>query len=135
MYLTRRHLLKLGAGAAAACAASGLPLETFAQTGRQDDKGKKIPIGLQLYSVRKMCEEDLPGVIKAVSEIGYQGVEFAGYYGRAAEQLRKMLDEHGLVCCGTHLRASLKTLAGGDFSEFDKEADQPRPRQSLPDFP
>ena len=124
MHLTRRHLLKLGAGAAVACAANGLPLEKFAQTGKKKEKkSKKIPIGLQLYSVRKMCEQDLPGVIKRVSEIGYQGVEFAGYYGRSAEQLRKMLDENGLVCCGTHLRASLTALDGGDFSEFDKEAE------------
>ena len=62
----------------------------------------RIPIGLQLYSVRKDCEQDLPSVLDQVAKMGYEGVEFAGYYGRTAEDLRKMLDDRGLTCCGTH---------------------------------
>ena len=57
-----------------------------------------IPIGLQLYSVRDDCARDLPGVLKAVGGMGYAGVEFAGYYGRTAEELRLMLDDNGLAC-------------------------------------
>jgi sugar phosphate isomerase/epimerase len=41
-------------------------------------------------------------MLAAVSKIGYKGVEFAGYHGRTAKELRTMLDEHGLVTCGTH---------------------------------
>lgn len=63
---------------------------------------KKIPVGLQLYSVREQCKTDLPGVVAAVSKIGYKGVEFAGYYDRTAKDLRKLLDDNGLVACGTH---------------------------------
>ncbi len=63
---------------------------------------KKIPVGLQLYSIREQCQGDLPGMLSAVAKIGYKGVEFAGYYGRSAKELRKMLDDNGLVCCGTH---------------------------------
>ncbi len=62
----------------------------------------RIPIALQLYSVRKACEQDLPGTLKAVAEMGYEGVEFAGYYGRSAAELRAMLDDLGLRCAGTH---------------------------------
>ncbi len=62
----------------------------------------KIPVGLQLYSVRHDCERDLAAVLDKVAAIGYQGVEFAGYYGRGAEDLRKMLDDRGLRCCGAH---------------------------------
>jgi sugar phosphate isomerase/epimerase len=64
--------------------------------------GAKIPVGLQLYSVREQCAKDLPGVLAAVAKIGYKGVEFAGYHGRKAKELRKMLDDNGLVACGTH---------------------------------
>jgi len=60
-------------------------------------------IGLQLYSVRDDCAKDLPGVLRTVARMGYQGVEFAGYYGRSAEELRRLLDENKLVCCGTHI--------------------------------
>ncbi len=64
----------------------------------------KIPVGLQLYSVREDMARDLPGTLKAVAEMGYEGVEFAGYYDYSAEELRKILDDLGLVCCGAHTR-------------------------------
>jgi sugar phosphate isomerase/epimerase len=63
----------------------------------------KVKVGVQLYSVREDCQRDLPGTLKAVAQIGYAGVEFAGYYGYDAKTLRQMLDDNGLVCCGTHI--------------------------------
>jgi sugar phosphate isomerase/epimerase len=73
----------------------------FAQTGRCA-ASQKIPVGLQLYSLREECAKDLPGMLAAVSRFGYKGVEFAGYHGRSAEELRKMLDDNALKACGTH---------------------------------
>jgi len=63
---------------------------------------KKIPVGVQLYSVRENCKTDFPGTIAAMAQMGYAGVEFAGYWGRSAKDIRKMLDDNGLVTCGTH---------------------------------
>ena len=63
---------------------------------------RKIPVGLQLYSIRDQCKTDLPGMLVQVSKIGYKGVEFAGYHGHSAKDLRKMLDDNGLIACGTH---------------------------------
>lgn len=82
---------------------------------------RQTPVGLQLYSVREDCQRDLPGTIAAVGKMGYDGVEFAGYYDRSAEELRKMLDDNGLVCCGTH--TGLETLLGDNLAktiEFNK---------------
>ena len=59
-----------------------------------------IPIGLQLYSVRDDCARDLPDVLKAVADMGYVGVEFAGYYGYTAPELRALLDDNGLNAVG-----------------------------------
>ncbi|MCM8816972.1 MAG: sugar phosphate isomerase/epimerase [Candidatus Omnitrophica bacterium] len=67
-------------------------------------------IGLQLYSVRQDCAKDLVGTLRQVSKMGYQGVEFAGYHGRDARELRKILEDLNLVCCGTHI--ALETLLG-----------------------
>ncbi|MDD4891519.1 MAG: sugar phosphate isomerase/epimerase [Phycisphaerae bacterium] len=69
-----------------------------------------MPVGVQLYSVRMDCARDLPGTLAAVAGMGYDGVEFAGYYGRSAADLRKLLDSLGLRCCGTH--TGLDTLLG-----------------------
>lgn len=74
-----------------------------------------LPIGLQLYSVRDDCARDLPGVLKAVGEMGYAGVEFAGYYGRTASELRAMLEDNGLKCCGTH--TGLDTILGEELEK------------------
>jgi sugar phosphate isomerase/epimerase len=76
-------------------------------------KMARIPIALQLYSVRDDAAKDLPGVLKGVAQMGYEGVEFAGYYGHSGEDIRKMLDDNGLKCAGTHI--GLETLLGDQF--------------------
>ena len=67
-----------------------------------------IPIALQLYSVRDDCARDFFGTIAAVAKMGYVGVEFAGYHGATAAELKKVLDDHGLLVAGTH--AGFNTL-------------------------
>ncbi len=69
-----------------------------------------IPVGLQLYSVREDAAKDTSGVIAAVAKMGYEAVEFAGYYDHSAAELHKMLEDNGLKCCGTHI--GLETLLG-----------------------
>ena len=84
-------------------------------------KRRKMQIGLQLYSVRKDCAKDLAGTIAAVAKMGYMGVEFAGYHDKSAKEIRKMLDDNGIVCCGTH--TGLDTLLGDNLKktiEFNK---------------
>ncbi len=113
--ISRRSFMKLGAAGLAASGAADLPgLCASAAPERK-------PIGVQLYSVRFDCEKDLPGTIAAVARMGYQGVEFAGYYKRSAKELRKMLDDNGLKCCGTHI--GLDTLMDKELPatvEFNK---------------
>lgn len=79
------------------------------------------PIALQLYSVRGECNKDLPATLKAVAELGYVGVEPYGYQGdvmewvgHSAEDIRKMLDDNGLTCCGIHL--STDALRGDNLA-------------------
>src|ERR1019366_3731812 len=93
--VTRREFLGSVGAAGVALGLSTAPLALAASA-------KKIPVGLQLYSVRDQCKNDLPGTVAAVTKIGYRGVEFAGYHGRSAKELRQLLDDNGLVACGTH---------------------------------
>ncbi len=73
----------------------------------------KIPIALQLYSVRDECQEDFLDVIRKVGEMGYQGVEFAGFHGRTAGEVRSALDAAGLACAGSH--TGIAALADESF--------------------
>ncbi|MHB0856118.1 MAG: sugar phosphate isomerase/epimerase family protein [Anaerolineae bacterium] len=75
----------------------------------------RIPIALQLYSVRQDCAQDLPRTLEAVARMGYDGVEFAGYHGYSAQDLRRLTDDLGLRIAGTH--APLASLLGDALPE------------------
>ncbi len=89
--LSRRNLLKLIAASA--------PVAAFA-------KGKQIPIGLELYSVRDELKKNRTTTLQAVGRMGYECVEFyAPYYEwtpEDAKQVRKELDDLNLRCYSTH---------------------------------
>ncbi len=75
----------------------------------------RIPIALQLYSVREECAKDFIGTIKAVSEMGYEGVEFAGYYNLDAKEIKRILDDFKLKVAGSHL--GINTLLGDELKK------------------
>ena len=58
--------------------------------------------GIQMYSLRDITGQDLAGALKAVADMGYQSVEFAGFFGHSAEDVRDMLVRNNLTCSGTH---------------------------------
>lgn len=58
--------------------------------------------GLQLYSVRDFTAKDLDNTLKKVAEMGYTSVEFAGFFGHSAEEVKHMLETYGLAVSGTH---------------------------------
>lgn len=67
---------------------------------------RKVPVGLELYSVRNALMKDLPGTVTAVAKMGYQVVEFYSPYfdwtPEAAKDVRKLLDGLGITCPSTH---------------------------------
>jgi sugar phosphate isomerase/epimerase len=86
--LSRRSVLGLAAAAPFAFGAS------------------KIPVGLELYSVRNELKQDQTATVRAVARMGYQVVEFfSPYYAWTVDQtkdVRKLLDELGIKCLSTH---------------------------------
>lgn len=58
--------------------------------------------GIQMYSLRDITSHDLEGALASVAEIGYKYVEFAGFFGHPASEVKAMLDRYGLICSGTH---------------------------------
>lgn len=64
---------------------------------------EKRPVAYQVYSAREEAEKDLDSVLAALAAMGYDGVEFAGFYGHSAGEVKAMLDKHGLVAISSHV--------------------------------
>jgi sugar phosphate isomerase/epimerase len=63
----------------------------------------KLPLALQLYTVRDQAAQDFTGTLEKVAGIGYDGVEIAGVTGGlSASDLKKLLDDLGLKVAGNH---------------------------------
>ena len=74
---------------------------------------KKFNVGIQLYGVRGAMAQDFEGTLKALSEMGYEYVEFAGYHGKSSEEIKALLDKYNLKCISVH--------QGIDFYDEDPE--------------
>lgn len=92
--ITRRTALKQGAAAAALLTA--LPRQLQA-------KSLAKSTGIQLYTVNKELQEDMPGTLARIAAIGYRVVETAGLAGKSAADFRKALDAAGLKCPSAHM--------------------------------
>lgn len=79
-----------------------------------------VKIGLQLYSVRDKMEQDVEATLKAVKEIGYDYVEFAGYFGKSAEELAALLKKYDLTCVSVHQGLDFYEEKGVSGIEFVK---------------
>ena len=96
---TRRDVLRLG-GAAAASILLAPVARARAATW------KKIPIGTQLWCVRKQLATDIPGTLNAVGALGYEAVELENAFGKSGAEWKGYLDAAKLKPCGFHHRLS-----------------------------
>lgn len=62
-----------------------------------------LPVALQLYSVRDDFQKDMPGTLRAVREMGYTGVEFAGLFDRSAAEMKQLLADADLTAVSAHV--------------------------------
>jgi sugar phosphate isomerase/epimerase len=92
---SRRTFLKTASASAAGAWLCGLAPQLMANP-------LGLPLGLQLYSVRDLLPKDYQGTLRELSQIGYQEVEAAGYFGRSAREVRNAMDEAHLNCVSAH---------------------------------
>ncbi|WP_010677090.1 sugar phosphate isomerase/epimerase family protein [Bacillus timonensis] len=64
---------------------------------------RKVPVAVQMYTLRDECEQDFFGTLKRVAELGFDGVELAGYGGYSVLEVKGMLDKLGLKVAGNHV--------------------------------
>ncbi|WP_279512409.1 sugar phosphate isomerase/epimerase family protein [Listeria welshimeri] len=81
----------------------------------------KAKIALQLWSVKEACEDDFFGTLEKVAEMGYDGVEFAGYYGKSASEIKTKLAELGLEVAGSHISKEMLEAELEDVIVFERE--------------
>lgn len=62
-----------------------------------------MKIAIQLYSLRDEMVKDFEGTLKKVSEMGYEGVEFAGTLGQPPSEIKKLCDDLNLVPISAHI--------------------------------
>ena len=71
------------------------------ETARSREE-KKMEYGIQMYSVRDLAGQDLFEALETVAALGYKKVEFAGFFGKSAEEVKQKTEELGLTVSGTH---------------------------------
>jgi sugar phosphate isomerase/epimerase len=72
-------------------------------------------IALQLYSLREELSKRFYEVLKEVADLGFDGVEFAGFYEKDSNELREALYRLGLGIAGVHI-----PIQAFSESEIDK---------------
>lgn len=63
----------------------------------------RLPIALQMYTLRDLTAKDFAGTFREVSSMGYDGVEFAGTGGLSAKEMKTLLDDLNLRPAGSHI--------------------------------
>ena len=93
MFNRRSFLVSLGAGVTAGSLASSM---AFA------NHHIKIPLGIQLWTVKGEADKDLEGTLRKVYAAGFREIEFAGYYGKNPADLAKLMKNIGFTLVSTH---------------------------------
>jgi sugar phosphate isomerase/epimerase len=76
-----------------------------------------IRVGLQLYSVRDQLQKDFIGTLTALARLGYPAVQFGGYGGLSARDLKQVIGDLGLAAAGSHVGfESLESNPDGEIS-------------------
>src|SRR5580704_14595799 len=89
---SRRSFLKASGALAAACVSGD----------RLMAAPSRMPVGLQLYSVRNLLPKDFEGTLQQLAAAGYKEVEAAGYFDKTAADFGNALQKAGLKCVSTH---------------------------------
>ena len=93
----RSFLVSAGAGVAAG---SWLPSMAFAS------QHAKIPLGIQLWTVKDEAAKDLEGTLRQVYAAGFREIEFAGFYGKSAAEIGKLMKDIGFSLVSMHAGAA-----------------------------
>ncbi len=98
-HCSRRQFLGGAARATVALSLAATPLGISLAQQRRIERP-----GLQLYTLRRDMAADFEGTLARVAELGYQEMEFAGYFERTPNEVRRILDANGLTSPAAHIQ-------------------------------
>ena len=101
--LTRRQFLGFGAAALASATLLSSPAFALNAKSKTITSSRLGKTGLQLYTVRDLMAESVAKTLQLVAKVGYQELEFAGYFDHKPKDLRAILDAEGLTAPSCHL--------------------------------
>jgi sugar phosphate isomerase/epimerase len=103
--LTRRKFLETVGVLAGVAACRGGGASSASTSGAALSTGARRlqKVGIQLYTVRREMQRDMPDTLARLGEIGYREVEFAGYFNRSAPEVRRLLEANNLAAPSTHI--------------------------------
>jgi sugar phosphate isomerase/epimerase len=107
---SRRDFVKT---ASAALVASAIARHSDAQT-------LKVPLGLQLYSVREQLPSNYAGTLKQIGALGYREVESAGYFNHSPDEVNQAMKAAGLHLVSAHYNANDLHQKFDDILQFSK---------------
>lgn len=80
-----------------------------------------MKIALQLYTLAGLDTLSMEQKLSAAAAAGYDGVEFAGYGGLTAAELKGLLERYGLEAAGTHIGYDALKSNPAQAAAFAKE--------------
>ena len=93
MLSRRSFLVSAGAGMAAG---------SFMSSNAFANHHEKIPLGIQLWTVKSEAQKDLEGTLRKVYAAGFRDIEFAGFYDKSPADLAKLMKGIGFNLVSTH---------------------------------
>lgn len=78
-------------------------------------------VGIQLYTLRDQTEIDFLGTIRKVAEMGYEAIEFAGFFNAKAEDVVKVIQDTGLKAPSAHVSLQWSESEDDMWNDFAKQ--------------
>lgn len=101
---TRRQFMTLAAMGAGISAIPSALAQSLATTSLKGNAMASNRIGLQLYTLRDIMKVSVPATLKLVADVGYNELEFAGYFDYSAKEISTILQGEGLTAPSAHIQ-------------------------------
>lgn len=85
---------------------------------------RKVRIGAPGYILLNEMAKDMEGTLKRIADLGFDGIEITGFFGKTAEEIRKAcieadIEPFGCFVSATEILRKEPIKGSGNWNEFD----------------